>query len=106
MAEEQVEAAYVARGCRVLERRWRGKSGEIDLILADGDGLIFVEVKQSRTLEAAAERLQPRQVRRILAAAEEYAALQPSGLATNMRLDLALVDRTGRIELREAALSA
>ncbi|PPB79929.1 putative endonuclease [Albidovulum inexpectatum] len=101
-----MEAAYVARGCKVLDRRWRGKSGEIDLILADDDGVVFVEVKQASTVEAAAERLQPRQVKRILAAAEEYVARLPTGLATNMRLDLALVDRSGRIELREAALCA
>ena len=32
-------------GMRSLERRFRTKAGEIDLIMQDGDTLVFVEVK-------------------------------------------------------------
>ena len=32
-------------GMRLLERRWRGAGGEADLIMKDGDTVVFVEVK-------------------------------------------------------------
>ncbi len=31
-AEAAVERTYLARGAQLLQRRWRGKAGEIDLI--------------------------------------------------------------------------
>ena len=37
----------------VLAHRWRRGTGEIDLIFADGNGLIFTEVKKSHSHEAA-----------------------------------------------------
>ena len=36
------------RGYRILERNWRCPIGEIDIIAADGNELVFIEVK-SRT---------------------------------------------------------
>ncbi len=32
-------------GLRILDRNWRCAQGEIDLVAADGDELVFVEVK-------------------------------------------------------------
>ena len=98
-AEGAVERHYAARGHDVLARRWRGSGGEIDLILQDGDGLIFVEVKKSRDFARAKERLSRAQYMRIWGTAQEYLANAPKGLDTDVRLDLALVDGTGRIEL-------
>ena len=105
-AEDRVAARYVDAGCRLLHRRWRGQGGEIDLILRQGRGFVFVEVKAARSLEEAATRLAPRQAARILAAAEEFLAGQPEGALADMRVDVALVDRTGRIEIIENALTA
>ena len=53
-AEHRIEQDYSQRGYCVAQRRWRGKAGEIDLILNDGNGLIFVEVKQSGSFDRAA----------------------------------------------------
>ena len=33
------------RGYRLLERRYRARGGEIDLIARDGDAIVFIEVK-------------------------------------------------------------
>ena len=84
-------------------RRWRGQGGEIDLILRDGDGLIFVEVKQSRCLARAAESLSHRQMQRICASAEEFLGTQPRGSLTDVRFDLALVDQRGDMQIIENA---
>ena len=41
-AEEIVAADYARRGLRLERRRWRGKRGEIDLILREEDRVVFV----------------------------------------------------------------
>jgi len=105
-AERQVAAHYARNGMQIAARRWRGQGGEIDLVARDGDGLIFVEVKKSRSHARAAERLSLRQIRRLFDAAGEYMAAFSGGLAVNARFDVALVDGAGRIEIIENALVA
>lgn len=96
--EVLVARDYEKRGAVVLARNWRGKSGEIDLILKAGSTILFVEVKTSKTHELAAQALTDRQMRRVAAAAEEYLTTCPDGLRTPAQIDAALVDRVGRIE--------
>ncbi|MBN9886971.1 YraN family protein [Salipiger abyssi] len=105
-AEARIAQDYERRGYRVAQRRWRGQGGEIDLILHDGEGLIFVEVKKSRSFDRALERLSQRQIARLLSAAEEFAGTQPRGSLTEMRFDVALMDGQGMIRVIENALSA
>lgn len=43
---ERVAARWLAeQGMVVLDRNWRCRHGEIDLVLRDGDALVFCEVK-------------------------------------------------------------
>jgi putative endonuclease len=102
-AEEIVVSDYARRGYPAAGRRWRGSAGEIDLIVADGDGLIFVEVKKADSHDLAASRLSPRQLDRICASASEYLARMPQGQSTACRVDLALVDAVGRVAIIENA---
>ena len=44
-AERLAEAFFMEKGYHVLERNYRVKCGEIDLILEDRSRIIFVEVK-------------------------------------------------------------
>lgn len=106
LAEESVAAAYEAAGCRILQSRWRGQAGEIDLILRDGDDLVFVEVKKSASHAAAALRLDRRQMDRICLAALEYVGDQAPGRAPIMRFDAALVDGQGRVDIIRNAFGA
>ncbi|MCS0500453.1 YraN family protein [Protaetiibacter mangrovi] len=48
--ERIAERHLVARGYRLVERNWRCRQGEIDLVLRDGDALVFVEVKTRSTM--------------------------------------------------------
>ncbi|UWR15020.1 YraN family protein [Sulfitobacter sp. M368] len=102
-AENRIAQDYERRGFAVARRRWRGKGGEIDLIVRDGNALIFVEVKQSRDFNRAAESLSIRQMRRIYASAEEYLASEPTGSLTDVRFDVALVDGRGDTRIIENA---
>ena len=100
-AEEIVNRHYTTRGYQTLARRWRGKAGEIDLICKDARGYVFVEIKKSSSFERASHAFQDRQARRIASAAEEFLGRQKGGLQNEMRIDLALVDRAGRVQIVE-----
>ncbi|MGB5863946.1 MAG: YraN family protein [Sulfitobacter sp.] len=102
-AEEFIARDYQSRGFTLAHQRWRGKSGEIDLIVRDGDGLIFVEVKKSRSFERAALRVSAAQMRRICSCAEEYLGTQPLGSLTDVRFDVALVNSHGETQIIENA---
>lgn len=98
-AEQAVAKHYRDRGALLRETRWRGPCGEIDLILSEGDTVVFVEVKKSRTHAQAVERVTARQLGRILRSAEDYLGQCPAGTLTDARLDVALVDASGGIEI-------
>jgi len=102
-AEQGVVKAYEDRKADLLEQRWRGEGGEIDLILREGDTIVFVEVKQARSFDQAISRLRPAQMMRIHAAASEYLAFVPDGQLSNVRFDLAVVDGMGQIRIIENA---
>ena len=103
VAEDIVALDYVRRNHGIAARRWRGASGEIDLIARDGDAVIFVEVKKSRSFARASTRLGQRQMARICASAGEFLAGEPNGQLTNVRFDLALVDDAGAVQVIENA---
>ena len=67
--------------------------------------MIFVEVKQSRTHDLAASHLSQGQIGRIFATVDEFLAGEPKGLLTDVRIDLALVDGMGRIDVIENAFA-
>jgi len=88
----------------MLAHRWRGAPSEIDLIFADGDGLIFTEVKKSRSHDAALRSLIEWQQKHIYEAATEYLADTGRSLVTEMRFDVALVDGQGHNQVMENAM--
>nr|WP_318272801.1 YraN family protein [Paracoccus saliphilus] len=90
---------YLGRGATLLAQRWRGKAGEIDIIFREGPDVVFVEVKASTTHSDAAQSLQPRQMRRIAEAACEFCQRQGWDGSVPMRIDVALVNGQGRVEL-------
>ncbi len=96
---------YGRLGHDLVAERWRGTAGEIDLVLRDGEGLIFVEVKHAARHEWAAERVSPAQVQRIFATGTEFCDTQPKGQFTEVRYDLATVDALGRVEVIENAFA-
>ena len=48
---EELAAAFLERGgLRIVERNFRCKGGEIDIVAKDGKTLVFIEVKSRKTL--------------------------------------------------------
>jgi putative endonuclease len=90
--EERAATWYGARGYQVIERNWRSSIGEIDLICARDNLLVFCEVKTRRNdrLGAPVEAVtRPKQLRlRRLAA--EYLFLHTCG-GHDVRFDVAAI---------------
>jgi putative endonuclease len=79
------------RGYRILARRYRVPSGEIDLIARRGRVLAAIEVKARRDHAAAGAAVQSRQRRRIVRALEHFLAAHPDLAGLDARFDVMLV---------------
>src|ERR1041385_4923338 len=90
-AESRAAAFLVAKGYRIMARRWKSPVGEIDIVARRRKTLIFVEVKARERLDDAAEAVIVRQQRRIIAAAEAWLAAHPDDMNCDMRFDVILV---------------
>jgi putative endonuclease len=90
-AESRATAFLVAKGFRILARRWRSPLGEIDIVARRRQLLVFVEVKARPTLDEAAESVQVRQRQRIAAAAEIWLGANPDESIRDIRFDAILV---------------
>lgn len=90
-AESRAAAYMVAKGFRILARRWRSPVGEIDIVARRRHLLVFVEVKARHTIDEAAESVTVRQRQRIVAAAEAWNATYPDPSIHDMRFDAMLV---------------
>jgi len=92
-AAEAIAAAYLTRqGLRVLERNWRMRGGEIDLICSDGEMLVFVEVRLRTRADygGAAASITVAKQRRLILAARHYLSGRPEAPC---RFDAVLLDR-------------
>ena len=87
--ERVAEAHLRDQGLVILDRNWRCPDGEVDLILRDGDAIVFCEVK-TRTGDlfgSPAEAIGPRKVRRLRRLAVRW--LEQTGLhAHTIRFDV------------------
>ncbi len=57
---------------RVIERRYKTKVGEVDIIAIRGKTLVFIEVKKRKSRQELFESITPRQQKRIINAAEIF----------------------------------
>jgi len=90
-AESRAAAYLIAKGHRIVARRWRSPVGEVDIVARRRNTLIFVEVKARERLDDAAEAVLPRQQRRIIAAAGAWLASHPDDVNSDIRFDVVLV---------------
>jgi putative endonuclease len=90
-AESRAAAFLIAKGFRILARRWRSPLGEIDIVARRRRLLVFAEVKARSTIDEAVESVNVRQRRRIAAAAEIWLAANPDDSIRDIRFDVILV---------------
>ena len=74
LGEDLAVAELERRGYEILDRRYRRRGGEIDIIARDGPTLVFVEVKarEGHQFGDAAEAVTRRKRRRIVDIALDY----------------------------------
>jgi putative endonuclease len=74
VAERRAEAFLADRGLRLVERNYRCRSGEIDLVMEERGVMVFVEVRYRRSsaFGSAAETVTPAKQRRIVSAAQHF----------------------------------
>lgn len=90
-AEARAARHLEARGLRLVERNFRVRGGEIDLICRDGRALVFVEVRQRSRADygGAAASITAAKRRRIVLAARHYLVGRPP---CDCRFDCVLID--------------
>jgi putative endonuclease len=90
--EEQALVFLQSRGLKLVERNFRCRGGELDLIMRAGAVLVFVEVRQRSAGDygGAAASITPAKVRRLVVAAQTWMLRLPSQPAC--RFDVVTVD--------------
>lgn len=102
MNKRKVGTAYEAQAVRflqeegytVLERNFRSRVGEIDIIALDGEYLVFIEVKYRKTAGSGypEEAVGAAKQRRISRAAEYYCMIRGISPDAGIRFDVIAID--------------
>jgi len=89
-AERHAERWLKARGLQVLARNYRCRFGELDLVMRQGDTLVFVEVRLRRDERFGGARASVTRAkqRRLLAAANHYLMCHPALARLPCRFDV------------------
>jgi putative endonuclease len=90
-AESRAAAWLMAKGYRILAKRYRTPYGEIDLVARKKNLLVFVEVKARASLDEAAYAVTPRQQARIIDAAQGWLMTHPEHAEFDLRFDAVLI---------------
>lgn len=75
----------------ILDRRYRIREGEIDIVARRGGTIAFVEVKARPTLDEAARAISPQKRRRMSRAARHWLATHPWAARCVLRGDAVFV---------------
>ena len=96
---EQDAAQYLQKnGLKLIQTNYRSRFGEIDLILRDGETLIFAEVRQRSRSDfgGAAASIDARKQQRLILTAQHYLTTLPR--IPPCRFDAVLLDGADNIE--------
>jgi putative endonuclease len=95
--EDAAAAWYVAAGYEILDRNWRVREGELDLVVRDAGVIAFCEVKTRRgnAFGLPAEAVTVRKQQRLRLLARQWLAAHDTS-AADLRFDVAAVLPDGR----------
>ena len=97
--EDLAARHLAAKGYEIVARNWRCETGELDLVVRDGDCLAFVEVRtrRGRALGTPEESITRAKQARLAALAEAY--VQADDWPGDYRVDIIAIemDRGGRL---------
>lgn len=89
-AESQARAHLERHGLQLITRNWLCRRGELDLVMLDGDTVVFVEVRYRRHAAwgGALESVDARKQGRLAAAAEAFLQQHPRWSRHPCRFDV------------------
>jgi putative endonuclease len=90
-AESRAAAYLMAKGYRILAKRFKTPHGEIDLVAKKRNLVAFIEVKARASLDEAAYAVTPRQQARIIDAAQAWLMTHPEHAEFDLRFDVVLI---------------
>src|SRR5436305_6142206 len=90
-AESRAAALLMAKGYRILAKRFKTPHGEIDLVAKKRNLIAFIEVKARARIDDAAYAVTPRQQARIIAAAQGWLMAHPEHAEFELRFDAVLI---------------
>ena len=104
MGETAAQDHLIRRGFEPLDRRVRSPYGEIDLVMLDGDVLVFVEVKARETTGRVQAQfaVTPAKQRRMMETVRFYLGEHPEHAARMMRFDVVTVAADGILHVPNA----
>ena len=88
--EQRAATLLEDQGLRLLTRNFRGKTGEIDLIAAEGGRLVFIEVRarRNRYFNSAAGSVDRRKQQRLIRTAQLFLQCHPQWASAPCRFDV------------------
>ena len=96
-AESQACDYLQAQGLSLLTRNFRSRHGEIDLVMNDGQSLVFIEVRYRSGIAfgTGAESVDRRKQARITASAQYYLLNNPAASQRPCRFDVVAISGAG-----------
>jgi putative endonuclease len=93
-AEERAWQHLRSHGARLLQRNFRSRRGEIDLIVQDSDSVVFVEVRYrgNANYGSGAESVDHRKQSRLIACAQHYLQSYPQLARLPCRFDVIAIN--------------
>ena len=92
------------RGMRVLERNFRSRTGEVDIIALDGETLVFAEVKawSAYEIDALEQALDAKKQRKIIETSKYFLSLHREYRYMAVRFDVVFISPGGITYLASA----
>jgi len=95
--EDKAAAFLTDQGYTIIERNWKIKGGEIDIIAVKGDTVVFVEVKTlpNATLDMLQSVLGPQKQKRIIKISKRFLQIHRQYSKYLVRFDVIINDMQG-----------
>jgi putative endonuclease len=93
IAEQQARQHLEQQGLRLLAQNWACRVGELDLVMQDGDTVVFVEVRYRSHIGwgGALESIDARKRNKVSAAAQYFLQQQPHWAKHPCRFDVVAI---------------
>lgn len=95
--EDRAAEYLMQQGYSIVDRNWRTRCGEIDIIAMQGEYIVFVEVKRQKVfnLETLSLKLSEKKQKTIVETAKLYLAKHRQYNCKYIRFDVLVVDMPG-----------